>query len=59
MYTNDPFNNLIDALRLEFGDIDPDFPRISNEAYDYYISNYANKPKRLKKEIFTKQEHQK
>lgn len=51
MYTNDPFNNLIDALRLEFGDIDPDFPRISNEAYDYYISNYANKPKRLKKEI--------
>lgn len=51
MYTNDPFNNLIDALRLEFGDIDPDFPRISNEAYQYYIDKYSEKPNRLKKEI--------
>ena len=51
MYTNDPFNNLIDALRLEFGDIDPDFPRISNEAYQYYIDKYPTKPKRLKREI--------
>lgn len=51
MYTNNPFENVIDALRLEFGDIDPDFPRISNEAYQFYIDGYSNRPKRLRREI--------
>lgn len=51
MYTGNPLENIIDALRLEFGDIDPDFPRISDAAYEYYIGEYSHKPKRLRREI--------
>lgn len=51
MYTGNPLENIIDALRLEFGDIDPDFPRISDAGYEYYISEYSHKPKRLRREI--------
>lgn len=51
MYTGNPLENVIDALRLEFGDIDPDFPRISDQAYQYYLDNYSERPKRLRKEI--------
>ena len=51
MYTGDPLNNIVDALRLEFGDTDPDFPRLSDASYEYYLQLYAARPKRLRREI--------
>lgn len=51
MYTGNPLENIIDALRLEFGDIDPDFPRISDAGYEYYLSQYKDRPKKLRREI--------
>ena len=51
MYTGNPLENIVDALRLEFGDIDPDFPRISDQAYEFYLSQYRERPKRLRREI--------
>ena len=51
MYTGNPLENIIDALRLEFGDIDPDFPRISDASYEYYLGQYEDRPKRLRREI--------
>jgi len=51
MYTGNPLTNPIDALRLEFGDIDPDFPRLSDDAYQYYINSNLGKPKRMRRDI--------
>jgi hypothetical protein len=42
MYTNDPANNPLDALRLELGDIDPEQPVLTDEAYQYFIDRYPN-----------------
>ena len=51
MYTNDPINNPIDALRLEFGDIDECESWLSDETYQYFIDTYQAKPKELKRHI--------
>lgn len=51
MYTGNPLNNPIDALRLEFGDIDPDFPRLCDSAYQYYINRYPDSPKKMRRDI--------
>lgn len=42
MYTNDPVNNPVDALRLEVGDTDIDDVWLTNEDYAYYQQKYPN-----------------
>lgn len=51
MYTNDPSNNPIDALRLEFGDIDECESYLSDETYQYFIDTYGTKPKDIRRHI--------
>lgn len=51
MYTGNPLTNPVDALRLEFGDVDQDFPRMSDESYMYYLTQHFDKPNRLRREI--------
>ena len=51
MYTNDPINNPIDALRLEFGDVDECEAWLSDETYQYLINQNLTKPKALRRSI--------
>ena len=49
MYENfDPLNNPIDALRLEFGDVDEYDFILSNESYQYLIDKYGTSQRRLR-----------
>lgn len=47
----DPINNPIDALRLEFGDIDEYDYILSDESYQHYINKYPNSPKLVSKSV--------
>ena len=40
----DPTNNLIHALRLEYGDLDEYDYILSDQSYHYFINNYPNSP---------------
>lgn len=44
----DPLNNEIDALRLEFGDVDEFDEFLSNESYQYFINTYGKSPRKLR-----------
>lgn len=46
----DPINNPIHALRLEFGDLDLDFPILSDQSYQYIIDTYKS-PRVLRKHL--------
>ena len=41
-YTNNPATNPIDALRLEVGDIDSEYPLLDDSAYSYYITKFPS-----------------
>lgn len=47
----DPLNNPIHALRLEFGDLDLDFPILTDESYQYFLNTYNKSPKMLRKHL--------
>lgn len=42
MYTGDPINNPVDAIRLEVGDTDADDVWLTDNDYLYYIQKYPN-----------------
>lgn len=46
MYTNDPLNNPIDALRLQVGDTDNEELWLTDNDYSYYIQAYPDKIRR-------------
>lgn len=46
-----PINNPIDALRLEFGDVDEFDEFLSDQSYQYFINNYGNSPRKLRTTI--------
>jgi len=43
MYTGDPINNPIDALRLQVGDTDNEELWLTDNDYSYYIQAYPNR----------------
>src|SRR5574344_904641 len=51
MYTGNPLKNPIDALKLEFGDIDPNYPKVPDSVYEYCLAKYSDSPNRLRREL--------
>lgn len=45
-YTGNPSSNTIDAVRLEIGDIDPDFPILADADYTYFLTKNNNSIRR-------------
>lgn len=41
-YTGNPSTNLTDELRLKLGDIDPDFPLMGDEEYQYFLDKNSD-----------------
>lgn len=47
----DPINNPIDALRLEFGDLDEYNYILTDESYQYFINKYPTSPNTVSKMV--------
>lgn len=47
----DPVNNPIDALRLEFGDLDEYNYILTDQSYQYFLNKYPNSPRMVSKSV--------